>query len=97
RTQEIGIRLALGAQAGKVRQMVIRQGMVLALAGVVIGLSAAYPLVHLINALLFGVNAKDPLVFTAVPLVLSAVAFFAVWLPGRRASRVDPIVALRYE
>jgi putative ABC transport system permease protein len=97
RTQEIGIRLALGAQTSQVRRMVVRQGMALALVGVVIGLVAAFGLARLITTFLFGVTARDPLVFVGVPLLLSAVAFFAVWLPARRASTVDPLVALRYE
>jgi len=97
RTQEIGIRLALGAQAAQVRRMVVRQGMLLALAGLVIGLAAAFGLARLITTLLFGVTARDPLVFIGVPALLAAVAFFAVWLPARRASQVDPLVALRYE
>jgi len=97
RTQEIGIRLALGAPLAQVRRMVIAQGMALSLAGVVIGLGAAFLLARLITAFLFGVTAKDPLVFSAVPLLLSVVAFVAVWLPARRASKVDPIIALRAE
>jgi predicted permease len=97
RTQEIGIRLALGAQTSQVRRMVVRQGMALAIVGVVIGLAAAFGLARLITTFLFGVTARDPLVFVGVPLLLSAVAFFAVWLPARRASAVDPLVALRYE
>ena len=77
RTQEIGIRLALGAPASQVKHMVIRQGMVLALEGVV--------------------QSRDPLVFIGVPIALTLVALLAVWVPARRASRIDPIVALRYE
>jgi predicted permease len=97
RTQEIGIRLALGAQASEVRRMVVRQGMALALVGVALGLGAAFGLARLITTFLFGVTARDPLVFAGVPALLGAVALFAVWLPARRASKVDPLVALRYE
>jgi putative ABC transport system permease protein len=97
RTQEIGIRLALGAQAGQVRGMVVRQGMGLALVGVGIGLGVAFGLAQLITAFLYGVTATDPLVFAGVPVVLTAVALLAVWLPALRASRVDPLIALRYE
>ena len=97
RTQEIGIRLALGAQAAQVKNMVVFQGMRLALVGVVIGLGAAFWLARLISTLLFGVTARDPLVFVGVPVLLTVVAFVAVWLPARRASRVDPMIALRYE
>jgi putative ABC transport system permease protein len=97
RTQEIGIRLALGASAPKVKNMVVIQGMRLAMIGVVIGLAAAFGLARLIQVMLFGVTTRDPLVFAGVPLVLTVVAFLAVWLPARRASRVDPMVALRYE
>jgi predicted permease len=97
RTQEIGIRLALGAQLEQVRRMIVRQGMTLALIGVVIGLAAAFGLARLITTFLFGVKAYDPLVFSAVPIVLAIVALIAVWFPARRASRVDPIIALRVE
>jgi putative ABC transport system permease protein len=71
--------------------------MVLAMIGVVIGLAAAFGLARLITTFLFGVTARDPLVFAGVPALLAAVAFLAVWLPARRASQVDPLVALRYE
>ena len=97
RTQEIGIRMALGAQAAQVRRMVIGQGMALALAGIVIGLAGAFGLARFITTFLFGVTAKDPAVFTAVPLILAVVSLIAVWLPARRASNVDPLTALRYE
>jgi putative ABC transport system permease protein len=97
RTREIGIRLALGAEAGQVRNMIVRQGTGLALAGVVVGLGAAWGLSRVIESLLFGVTARDPLVFVAVPAVLSVVAFLAVWLPANRASRVNPVDSLRYE
>src|SRR3954469_2420433 len=97
RTQEIGILLALGAPTSQVQRMVIGQGMALSMAGVAIGLAAAFGLAKLITTFLFGVTAKDPLVFAAVPAILAVVAFVAVWLPARRASKVDPLVALRYE
>jgi predicted permease len=97
RTQEIGIRMALGAQASQVKTMIVRQGMVLAVAGVIIGLAFSFGLARFIATFLFGVGKWDPLVFAAVPAVLTVVAFVAVWLPARRASRVDPIIALRYE
>ena len=97
RTQEIGIRMALGAQASAVRRMVIGQGMVLALVGIVIGLAGAFGLARFITTFLFGVTPKDPAVFTAVPIVLAVVSLVAVWLPARRASNVDPLTALRYE
>ncbi len=97
RTQEIGIRLAMGAGSSKVRNMVVFQGLRLALAGVVVGLAAAFGLTSLIASLLFGVKALDLTVFSAVPAGLIGVALVAVWLPALRASRVDPIHALRYE
>jgi predicted permease len=97
RTQEIGIRLALGAQASQVRNMVVVQGMRLALVGVAIGIAAGFGLSRFIATFLFGVTPKDPLVFIAVPALLTLVAFVAVWLPARRASGVDPLIALRYE
>jgi putative ABC transport system permease protein len=97
RTQEMGIRLALGADGHRVRNMVIRQGMRVVLAGVVIGIVTAFGLVRFITSFLFGVTARDPLVFALVPVVLSVVALVGVWLPARRAARVDPIVALRSE
>jgi predicted permease len=97
RTQEIGIRLALGAQAAQVRRMVVTQGMALALVGVAIGFAGAFFLARFITTFLFGVTAKDPVVFSAVPILLAAVAFLAVWIPARRASQVDPLIALRYE
>jgi putative ABC transport system permease protein len=97
RTQEIGIRMALGADSGDVRNMIVLQGMRVALIGVAIGIAAAFGLTRLIASFLFGVKPWDPLVFIAVPMILSAVALLAVWLPALRASRVDPIEALRYE
>ncbi len=97
RTQEIGIRLALGAPAAGVRNMVVFQGMRLAIAGVIVGLAAAFGLAKVIATFLFGVTARDPMVFTAVPLLLTVVAWLAVWLPAVRGSRIDPVIALRTE
>jgi putative ABC transport system permease protein len=97
RTQEIGIRLALGASAGDVRRMVVGQGMRLALVGVVIGLASALGLAQVIASLLYGVKPRDPLVFVATPLVLTIVALIGVWLPSGRAVSVDPVTALRAE
>jgi predicted permease len=97
RTQEIGIRMALGAGTGQVRNMVVRQGMALALAGVVIGIAAAFGLTRYLESLLFGVKARDPMVFVSVPAVLMVVALLAIWFPAARASRVNPVESLRYE
>jgi predicted permease len=96
RAQEIGIRLALGAEPSHIRNMIVFQGLRLALAGVVCGLTAAFGLTRLIASFLYGVK-WDPLVFIAVPMILVGVALIAAWLPAMRASRVDPIRALRYE
>jgi putative ABC transport system permease protein len=95
RTQEIGIRLALGATASSARNMVVRQGMVLAAIGVVVGVGLSLYLARFVTSFLFGVQARDPLIFIGMPLVLAAVALVAVWLPAQRASRIDPIIALR--
>jgi putative ABC transport system permease protein len=97
RTQEIGIRLALGAGTGSVRKMVVLQGMRLALVGVAVGIGAALGLTRLLSTFLFGVKDKDPAVFTTVAVLLSLVSLLAIWLPARRATRIDPVIALRYE
>jgi ABC-type antimicrobial peptide transport system permease subunit len=97
RAREIGIRLALGAKSSHIRNMVVFQGLRPALAGVVCGLAAAFGLTRVIASFLFGVKPWDPLVFFVVPVILVGVALVAVWLPAIRASRVDPIHALRYE
>jgi predicted permease len=97
RTHEIGIRLALGAESGRIRNVVVLQGLRPALMGVACGLVAASGLTRLINSFLYGVKSWDPLTFVVVPLILVGVALLALWLPALRASRVDPIHALRYE
>jgi putative ABC transport system permease protein len=97
RRHEIGIRLALGAESRAIRNMVVLQGLRLAVTGAVCGFSAAFGLTRLIASFLFGVKARDPLVFFVVPAIMVAVALIAVWLPAMRASRVDPIQALRCE
>jgi ABC-type antimicrobial peptide transport system permease subunit len=97
RTQEIGIRMALGAEAGHVRKMVVFQGMTFSVIGVVLGTGAAFWLAKLISTFLFGVQPWDPAVFVAVPVLLTAIAFVAVLVPAMRATRVDPMSALRHE
>jgi len=97
RTLEFGIRLALGADTPMLRNMVVRQAMLLAAAGIVVGVGAAYGLTRLMKSLLFAVKPTDPAVFATVTLLFLAVAFLASYLPARRALRVDPVVALRYE
>ena len=97
RTQEIGIRMALGASPRVVRKMVVLQGMRLAGIGVILGVGAALALARLMTDLIYGVKTRDPIVFVSVAVLLSTVSWFATYIPARRASRVDPIVALRHE
>jgi putative ABC transport system permease protein len=97
RTHEIGIRIALGAQRRNVLQLVLGQGALLAVIGVMLGLGGAFALTRLMASLLFGVTPTDAAIFTAVPLGLTAIALLASYLPARRATKVDPLVALRYE
>jgi putative ABC transport system permease protein len=97
RTQEIGIRMALGAQKRDVLGMVMKQGAKLALIGVVIGVIAALALTRLLSSMLFSVSASDPIVFICVPVLLILVTLVACYIPAMRAMRVDPMVALRYE
>jgi ABC-type antimicrobial peptide transport system permease subunit len=95
RTQEMGIRMALGADRATIRKLVVWQGMKLAVLGVILGIGAAFGLTRLIASFLFGVKAWDPMVFITVPVILTAVALLAVWLPASRASKLDPMQALR--
>jgi predicted permease len=95
RTQEIGIRMALGAEAGNVRNMVLKQGVTFALLGIVIGLAAAFALAKQLKSFVFGVTVWDPLVFVTIPVLLAVIAVIAVWWPAQRATRVDPATALR--
>jgi ABC-type antimicrobial peptide transport system permease subunit len=95
RTREIGIRMALGAQTGDVRRLFFRQGLVLTSGGIALGIGAAILLTRVMSALLFGVGPMDPVTYVAASAGLAAVAALATYLPARRASGIDPIVALR--
>jgi ABC-type antimicrobial peptide transport system permease subunit len=97
RTREFGIRFALGATRRDVLQLVLGQGMKLVVIGLVLGVAGAFSLTHLLTKLLYEIKPNDPLTFAGVSSVLLVVALFAAWLPARRAAKVDPMVALRYE
>jgi putative ABC transport system permease protein len=97
RTQEIGVRLALGAQTGAILKLVVGQGMKLVASGVALGLAASFSLTRLMSNMLFGVSAVDPMTFGAITLLLTFVGLLACWIPARRAMKLDPMMALRYE
>ena len=97
RTHEIGVRMSLGAQAHQVLRMVLRQGMRLVVIGICLGLAGSLALTRLLRSLLYEISPADPLSFAVVPILLATVTLLACWLPARRAAKVNPMVALRYE
>jgi predicted permease len=96
-TNEIGVRIALGANRRNILALVLKKGMGLTLLGIAIGLATSFAFTRLMSSLLFGVKSSDPVTFTVVPLLLAVVALLACWIPARRATKVDPMIALRYE
>jgi len=97
RTNEIGIRLALGAQTRDVLTLVVKQGALLIAIGLVIGLIGAFAAMRVVQSLLFGVTTKDPMTFISAAVVLAVIGLLACYLPARRATKVDPLLALRHE
>jgi len=97
RTRELGIRVALGARPGDVFRLVLLQGMTLVIVGLVLGIGVAVAVTRLLASFLYGVSTTDALTFTAIPALLTAVALLACYLPARRATKVEPLIALRYE
>jgi putative ABC transport system permease protein len=97
RTREIGLRLAIGAQPRQVLMLILKQGLTLTVVGVILGLVAGFALTRLLTGLLFGVEALDPTTFATISLLLVLVSLLACYLPARRAMRIDPMMALRYE
>ena len=97
RTREIGIRIALGAQLGDVHRLILRQGMLLTVIAMALGLPAAFALAGILSSFLYGIRPHDTMTFTIVPIFLAVVSLIACWVPARRATRIDPQSALRYE
>ena len=97
RTREIGLRMALGAQLHQVRQLILRQGMMLAGIGLILGLAVVFVLARFLTSMLYGVSPSDPVTFLGITFLLGMVALLACYLPARRAARIDPMIAIREE